>query len=206
MASSPWNRIFGVSAWCYGKSTVTGCRWVRCKNPHPPPFITIAIKRVPNVPTIWQPYYAHSNQDVVDMIRSHQVLSAPEGCPSRMYALMIECWNQVPTRRPQFAEIHSRLLQWRDTCSSSDKTDSTQLSHHVSHKVHHHHHHHHSRGYAPSSHGMSVKWRVFRMLFVRRSRHWALFALLQSISVWYVIAPTLNVFRIHCQTVSTLAF
>lgn len=91
-----------------------------------------------------QPYYAHNNQDVVDMIRSHQVLTCPEGCPPRMYALMIECWNQVPNRRPQFAEIHSRLIQWRDTCSSSDKTDSTQLSHHISHKQPRFHSHLHS--------------------------------------------------------------
>ncbi|KAK7600901.1 hypothetical protein V9T40_008342 [Parthenolecanium corni] len=86
-----------------------------------------------------QPYYAHSNQDVVDMIRSHQILATPEGCPPRMYALMIECWNQVPSRRPQFTEIHTRLIQWRDSCSSSDKTDSTQLSHHMLHKSHLHH-------------------------------------------------------------------
>lgn len=87
----------------------------------------------------FQPYYAHSNQDVVDMIRSHQILATPEGCPPRMYALMIECWNQVPSRRPQFTEIHTRLIQWRDSCSSSDKTDSTQLSHHMLHKSHLHH-------------------------------------------------------------------
>lgn len=73
------------------------------------------------------------------MIRSHQVLASPEGCPPRMYALMIECWNQVPSRRPQFTEIHTRLIQWRDSCSSSDKTDSTQLSHHMLHKSHLHH-------------------------------------------------------------------
>lgn len=76
-----------------------------------------------------QPYYAHTNQDVVNMIRSHQVLSCPEGCPSRVYALMIECWNQIPIRRPQFSEIHSRLMLWRNACGCSSDSSSQQSSH-----------------------------------------------------------------------------
>lgn len=46
------------------------------------------------------------------MIRSRQLLPCPEDCPSRLYALMIECWHEVPARRPSFPEIHSRLRQW----------------------------------------------------------------------------------------------
>lgn len=59
-----------------------------------------------------QPYYGYSNQEVIDMIRSRQLLPCPEDCPSRLYALMIECWHEVPARRPSFPEIHSRLRQW----------------------------------------------------------------------------------------------
>jgi len=55
-----------------------------------------------------QPYYGYSNQEVIEMIRSRQLLPCPEDCPSRMYAFMVECWHEVPTRRPSFAEIHSR--------------------------------------------------------------------------------------------------
>ena len=29
-----------------------------------------------------------------------------------MYAFMVECWHEIPQRRPPFAEIHARLLQW----------------------------------------------------------------------------------------------
>ena len=44
--------------------------------------------------------------------RSRQLLPCPEDCPSRMYAFMVECWHELPNRRPPFAEIHARLRQW----------------------------------------------------------------------------------------------
>lgn len=56
------------------------------------------------------------------MIRSRQLLPCPEDCPSRLYALMIECWHEVPGRRPSFPEIHSRLRQW--WAGSGFSTDS----------------------------------------------------------------------------------
>ena len=59
-----------------------------------------------------QPYYGYSNQEVIEMIRSRQLLPCPEDCPSRMYAFMVECWHEVPNRRPTFAEIHNRLRHW----------------------------------------------------------------------------------------------
>merc|ERR1712223_2128935 len=59
-----------------------------------------------------QPYYGYSNQEVIEMIRSRQLLPCPEDCPSRMYAFMVECWHEVPGRRPTFAEIHNRLRHW----------------------------------------------------------------------------------------------
>ena len=32
---------------------------------------------------------------VIEMIRSRQLLPCPEDCPSRMYAFMVECWHEV---------------------------------------------------------------------------------------------------------------
>jgi len=46
------------------------------------------------------------------MIRSRQLLPCPDMCPPRMYALMVECWAEMPQRRPTFEELHSRLKQW----------------------------------------------------------------------------------------------
>ncbi|XP_011314884.1 tyrosine-protein kinase transmembrane receptor Ror isoform X2 [Fopius arisanus] len=59
-----------------------------------------------------QPYYGYNNQEVIDMIRSRQLLPCPEDCPTMVYSLMIECWHEVANRRPQFPEIHHRLHNW----------------------------------------------------------------------------------------------
>lgn len=61
-----------------------------------------------------QPYYGYSNQEVIDMIRNRQLLPCPEECPPHLYALMVECWHEVPARRPTFKEIHSRLRSWEN--------------------------------------------------------------------------------------------
>lgn len=47
------------------------------------------------------------------MIRSRQILPSPEDCPARMYGLMVECWHEMPNRRPMFREIHARLRAWK---------------------------------------------------------------------------------------------
>ncbi|KAK3777664.1 hypothetical protein RRG08_021775 [Elysia crispata] len=64
-----------------------------------------------------QPYYGFSNQEVIEMIRSRQILACPEDCPARIYGLMVECWHEMPARRPPFREIHARLRTWRNELS-----------------------------------------------------------------------------------------
>jgi receptor tyrosine kinase-like orphan receptor 1 len=46
------------------------------------------------------------------MIRSRQLLPCPDMCAPRMYALMVECWAEMPHRRPHFDELNGRLKQW----------------------------------------------------------------------------------------------
>jgi len=46
------------------------------------------------------------------MIRARQLLPCPDMCPPRMYALMVECWAEMPHRRPHFDELNARLKQW----------------------------------------------------------------------------------------------
>jgi len=75
-----------------------------------------------------QPYYGYSNSEVIEMIRSRQLLPCPEDCPSRMYAFMVECWHEVPTRRPAFPEIHQRLRQWEGLGGSLGGLGSGQPS------------------------------------------------------------------------------
>ncbi|CAN1201122.1 Serine/threonine-protein kinase STY17 [Linum perenne] len=43
----------------------------------------------------------------------------PKECPQILRSLMTKCWNNVPSKRPQFSEILSVLLQcYNNTCSS----------------------------------------------------------------------------------------
>lgn len=95
-----------------------------------------------------QPYYGFSNQEVIEMIRSRQILACPEECPARTYGLMVECWHEMPSRRPAFREIHARLRTWNNEItpaapwsvsqsqsghsSSTHQSSQSQPSHHSS--------------------------------------------------------------------------
>ncbi|XP_046986353.1 tyrosine-protein kinase transmembrane receptor Ror-like [Schistocerca americana] len=84
-----------------------------------------------------QPYYGYSNQEVIDMIRSRQLLPCPEDCPSSIYSLMIECWHEIPNRRPSFPEINARLLS---LCKTSPGSCSRLMNHCLSGKTSEHEH------------------------------------------------------------------
>ncbi|XP_076353151.1 inactive tyrosine-protein kinase transmembrane receptor ROR1-like isoform X1 [Tachypleus tridentatus] len=60
-----------------------------------------------------QPYYGYNNQEVIDMIRSRKLLPCPEDCPPHIYAMMVECWHENPSRRPSFKELYARLCSWQ---------------------------------------------------------------------------------------------
>ncbi|KAK7495062.1 hypothetical protein BaRGS_00013702 [Batillaria attramentaria] len=97
-----------------------------------------------------QPYFGYSNQEVIEMIRSRQLLPQPEDCPARIYGLMVECWNEIPARRPSFRECHARLRAWKSEMlavqnphwslsqsqsahsSSTHQSSQSQPSHHSS--------------------------------------------------------------------------
>lgn len=66
-----------------------------------------------------QPYYGFSNQEVIEMIRSRQILACPEECPARIYGMMVECWHEMPSRRPAFRETLARLRSWNSEITSS---------------------------------------------------------------------------------------
>ncbi|XP_037548537.1 tyrosine-protein kinase transmembrane receptor ROR2 [Nematolebias whitei] len=84
-----------------------------------------------------QPYCGYSNQDVIEMVRSHQLLLCPDDCPAWIFTLMLECWNELPARRPRFKDIHSRLRSWDNlsiynspaqTSGTSNTTQTSSLS------------------------------------------------------------------------------
>lgn len=71
-----------------------------------------------------QPYYGYSNQEVIEMIRSRQILRCPEECPPQIFQLMMECWNELPAKRPTFSELHVRLRNWKAVYSNPTSSQS----------------------------------------------------------------------------------
>lgn len=69
-----------------------------------------------------QPYYGFSNQEVMEMVRKRQLLPCPEDCPPRVFGLMTECWQEGPTRRPRFKDIHGRLRAWEGLSSHASSS------------------------------------------------------------------------------------
>ncbi|XP_077557953.1 BDNF/NT-3 growth factors receptor-like [Haemaphysalis longicornis] len=57
-----------------------------------------------------QPYYGHSNEDVVKLILQGILLSPPEECPPHVCTVMAGCWKTEPRDRLTFDEIYKRLL------------------------------------------------------------------------------------------------
>lgn len=72
-----------------------------------------------------QPYCGYSNQEVLEMVHSHQLLPCPDDCPGWIYNLMLECWSDFPARRPHFKDIYTRLCCLE---SPSIRTSTAQMS------------------------------------------------------------------------------
>ncbi|XP_029025013.1 tyrosine-protein kinase transmembrane receptor ROR2 [Betta splendens] len=78
-----------------------------------------------------QPYCGFSNQDVIEMVQSRQLLSCPDDCPSWIYSLMLECWGEFPARRPRFKDVHGRLRSWESLANytGSGQTGTSNTTH-----------------------------------------------------------------------------
>ncbi|KAH6946783.1 hypothetical protein HPB50_015307 [Hyalomma asiaticum] len=57
-----------------------------------------------------QPYYGHSNEEVVKLILQGILLSPPEECPPHVCNLMAGCWKTEPRDRLSFNDIYKRLV------------------------------------------------------------------------------------------------
>lgn len=56
-----------------------------------------------------QPYYGHSNEEVVKLILDGIMLIPPEECPSLICELMKNCWKTEPRHRITFPNICDKL-------------------------------------------------------------------------------------------------
>ncbi|CAH1390954.1 unnamed protein product [Nezara viridula] len=57
-----------------------------------------------------QPYFGHSNEEVVKLILQGIMLIPPEDCPPFICELMRSCWKTEPRDRINFIELHEKLL------------------------------------------------------------------------------------------------
>jgi len=62
-----------------------------------------------------QPYQGLSNEQVLKYIIDDGIMEKPEGCPARLYEMMLQCWKYNPKQRPTFEDI---LLYVSSDCSA----------------------------------------------------------------------------------------
>eukprot|EP00117_Sycon_ciliatum_P005665 scpid23116/ scgid4128/ Hepatocyte growth factor receptor; HGF/SF receptor; Proto-oncogene c-Met; Scatter factor receptor; Tyrosine-protein kinase Met len=55
------------------------------------------------------PYPTTDNGDLLDLLLAGKRLAKPEDCSDGMYAVMLECWDELPENRPAFTEISQTL-------------------------------------------------------------------------------------------------
>ena len=58
------------------------------------------------------PYEGKTDTEAIKCITKGELLPCPKECPARVYSLMKECWNIIPSERLTFPEIRERLESW----------------------------------------------------------------------------------------------
>ncbi|XP_064598011.1 BDNF/NT-3 growth factors receptor-like [Liolophura sinensis] len=59
-----------------------------------------------------QPYYGHTNEEVVRFLDEGISLQRPDDCPSTIYHVMLGCWKRDPKERFGFKSIHQYLVEY----------------------------------------------------------------------------------------------
>lgn len=70
--------------------------------------------------TLWElmsygrqiPFQSYGNAQAVDQIVAGRLLDRPTYCEPSFYALILECWREVPAQRSGFAELAQKLAQF----------------------------------------------------------------------------------------------
>ena len=60
------------------------------------------------------PYEDHDNSKTMELILEGNLLSKPDGCPSPVYDIMVQCWPSDPEKRIAFPEIINELCSLDD--------------------------------------------------------------------------------------------
>lgn len=67
-----------------------------------------------------QPYYGHTNEEVVKLILQGIMLIPPEDCPPLIYDLMRSCWKTEPRDRIRFPDIYDRLAKANENFQATE--------------------------------------------------------------------------------------
>lgn len=73
-----------------------------------------------------QPYYGHTNEEVVKLILQGIMLIPPEDCPTLIYDLMRSCWKTEPRDRIRFPDIYDKLAKANENFQATEA--ATNLS------------------------------------------------------------------------------
>ncbi|XP_060568772.1 tyrosine-protein kinase transmembrane receptor Ror-like, partial [Ruditapes philippinarum] len=71
-----------------------------------------------------QPYYGHTNEEVIRFLDDGILLQRPEECSSIVYHVMLQCWKINPKERLAFDRIHKYLTEYSKQLQNSSKPAS----------------------------------------------------------------------------------
>ena len=57
------------------------------------------------------PYHGMSIQEVIQYITCGNVMEKSEEVPTKIYQIMLKCWEQTPEQRPTFIELVGSLSE-----------------------------------------------------------------------------------------------
>ncbi|KAL4216913.1 hypothetical protein ACF0H5_023373 [Mactra antiquata] len=74
-----------------------------------------------------QPYYGHTNEEVIRFLDEGILLQRPEECPSIVYHVMLQCWKIDPKERLAFHRIHKYLTEYSKQLNKNTKNSSFDI-------------------------------------------------------------------------------
>ena len=72
------------------------------------------------------PYPGMNNRQVLEAVDRGYRMPPPEGCPDRLYEIMLRCWSHDPERRPTFESLKSGLEDFYVSAAEGSYKEATQ--------------------------------------------------------------------------------
>ncbi len=75
------------------------------------------------------PYPGISNAQVIEKLKEGYRMSKPLFCPESLYKIMLNCWNEDPSKRPTFETLQWQLEEFFETDDYVSMTPTTDVVH-----------------------------------------------------------------------------